>query len=82
MKDLSEPPLWQLGNKKKGGRQQRSKQESTALTQLTANILEIMAQGEKSCEIIRKVMFETPSFNAFDLFCELRSYGPAKQREL
>jgi hypothetical protein len=37
-----------------------------------------LAQGEKSCEIIRKVMFETPGFNSFDLFSELREYGPAK----
>ena len=56
----------------------RSKQESTAVTQLTANILEILAGGEKSCEIIRKVMFETKGFHAFDLFSALREYGPMK----
>jgi len=28
------------------------------------------------------VLFETPGFHAFDLFSELRAYGPAKQREL
>jgi hypothetical protein len=68
----------------------RTKRESTALTQLTANVLEIIAAGEKSvsriilifcskqCEIIRKVMFETAGFNAFDLFSELREYGPEK----
>ena len=66
----------------KSAQLRRTKQESTALTQLTANILEIMAQGEKSCEIIRKVMFETKGFNAFDLFSQLREYGPAKQKEL
>lgn len=27
-------------------------------------------------------MFETKGFNAFDLFSELREYGPAKQKEL
>lgn len=27
-------------------------------------------------------MFETNGFNAFDLFSELREYGPAKQKEL
>ena len=27
-------------------------------------------------------MFETAGFNAFDLFSELREYGPAKQKEL
>jgi glycosyltransferase involved in cell wall biosynthesis len=27
---------------------------------------------------LRKVMFETPGFNSFDLFSELREYGPAK----
>ena len=27
-------------------------------------------------------MFENSSFNAFDLFSELREYGPAKQKEL
>jgi hypothetical protein len=41
-----------------------------------------LASGEKSCEIIKKVMFETNGFNAFDLFSELREYGPAKQKEL
>ena len=30
------------------------------------------------CEIIRKVLFETAGFHAFDLFSELRTYGPAK----
>ena len=44
--------------------------------------METMAQGEKSCEIIRKVMFESAGFNAFDLFSELREYGPSKQAEL
>ena len=34
------------------------------------------------CEIIRKVLFETAGFHAFDLFSELRTYGPAKQREV
>lgn len=67
-----------FGSKAKATKLKRSKQEGTALTQLTANILEIIAQGEKSCEIIRKVMFETKGFNAFDLFSELREYGPAK----
>jgi hypothetical protein len=52
------------------------------VVQLSANILEILAQGEKSCEIIRKVLFETKGFNAFDLFSALREYGPAKQKEL
>jgi hypothetical protein len=56
--------------------------EQTAVTQLSANVLEILASGEKSCEIIKKVMFETNGFNAFDLFSELREYGPAKQKEL
>lgn len=60
----------------------RNRQEATAVTQLTANILEIIAQGEKSCEIIRKVLFETKGFHAFDLFSALREFGPAKQREL
>ena len=60
----------------------RTKLETTAVTQLTANILEIMAAGEKSCEIIRKVLFETKGFHAFDLFAALREFGPAKQREL
>ena len=71
----------------------RSKKENTAITQLTANVLEIVAAGEKSVsfkncfnflqsEIIRKVMFETKGFNAFDLFSELREYGPEKQKEL
>lgn len=27
-------------------------------------------------------MFETAGFNAFDLFSELREYGPEKQKEL
>jgi hypothetical protein len=27
-------------------------------------------------------MFETAGFNAFDLFSELRQYGPVKQKEL
>ena len=44
--------------------------------------METMAMGEKSCEIIRKVMFECKGFNAFDLFSELREYGPTKQAEL
>jgi hypothetical protein len=79
----------------KAPKEARTKREATALTQLTANILEIVAAGEKSvsifidfdclsmqCEIIRTVMFETKGFNAFDLFSELREFGPAKQKEL
>ena len=27
-------------------------------------------------------MFETPGFNAFDLFSALREFGPEKQKEL
>jgi len=45
-------------------------------------MLEILAQGEKSSEIIRKVLFETKGFHAFDLFSALREFGPAKQKEL
>ena len=45
-------------------------------------MLEVLAQGEKSSEIIRKVLFETKGFHAFDLFSALREFGPAKQKEL
>ena len=48
------------------------------MTQLTADILEVMALGENSCETIRNVLYEMPGFNAFDLFSELREYGPDK----
>ena len=70
----------------------RSKKESTAMTQLTADILQVMAQGENSvsmmttddaqCEVIRNVLYELPSFHAFDLFQALRTFGPAKQKEV
>ena len=43
------------------------------MTQLSADILSIMSQGEKSAEIIRQVLFELPGFNAHHLFTEIRN---------
>ena len=43
------------------------------MTQLSADILSIMSQGEKSAEIIRQVLFELPAFNAHHLFTEMRN---------
>jgi len=41
--------------------------------------MEAMAQGEKQCEVIRKVMFEADGFNAFELFTMLKNgFGTAK----
>ena len=43
------------------------------LTQLAADILSIISAGEKSAEIIRKVIFELPHFSAFQLYQEIRN---------
>ena len=72
-------------------KQGRSNKESTAMTQLTAHILEVLAAGENSvsalqltiqCEVIRNVLYELPDFHAFDLFSGLRTFGPAKQKQV
>jgi len=39
-----------------------------ALVQLACDILTIVAKGEKSAEIIRKVMFELPNFQAYHIY--------------
>ena len=43
------------------------------LTQLAADILAIIAQGEKLAEIIRKVLFELPDFSAYQLYLEIKN---------
>ena len=43
----------------------KSRVANLMLTQLAADILSIISQGEKSAEIIRKVLFELPDFSAF-----------------
>ena len=47
--------------------------ENVMMTQLSADILSILSQGEKSAEIIRQVLFELPAFNAHHLFTGIRN---------
>lgn len=49
-----------------------SKAVNVALNQLAADVLSIIGQGEKSAEIIRKVLFELPEFSAYTLYTEIK----------
>ena len=49
-----------------------SKAVNVALNQLAADVLSIIGQGEKSAEIIRKVLFELPDFSAYTLYNEIK----------
>ena len=62
-----------------------SKKVNLALVQLACDILTIVAKGEKSAEIIRKVMFELPNFQAYHIYQQIRkgAFSHAqRQREL
>ena len=48
--------------------QKLSRTTNIMLTQLAADLLAIVSIGEKSAEIIRKVLFELPNFNAYQLY--------------
>ena len=51
----------------------KSRVANLMLTQLAADILSIISQGEKSAEIIRKVLFELPDFSAYQLYLEIKN---------
>ena len=55
--------------------QKLSRTTNIMLTQLAADLLAIVSIGEKSAEIIRKVLFELPNFNAYQLYQEIKN-GP------
>ena len=70
---------YDIQHAEQGHHHRHEKDENKAITKLTAKMMENMAQGEKQCEVIRKVMFEGEDFNTYELFLTLKNqFGVSK----